>query len=276
MLTRLKIFLVAIVAAGALAGAGLPQAYAQSENANNDGRARLYRSLIRFATESDYPPFNYLDEDGTLTGFNVDMARAICVELDVTCDIRNRDWNELVPALKRGETDAVIASLAITPRLLAEVDLTDRYYFTPGRFAVKKGALANIDMTPLGLESRRVGAVRGTAHEAYIKTFFRDCLIEVFETAEVARDALRDGRIEALFDDAISLSLWLNGTNAKACCEFRGGGFNEPAYFGDGVGVVIRKGDRDLKRLIDLAIKRVRESGRYEELFNKYFPVRVY
>jgi polar amino acid transport system substrate-binding protein len=68
----------------------------------------------------------------------------------------------------------------------------------------------------------------------------------------------------------------MNGTNAKACCEFRGGPFNEPLYFGDGVGIAIRKGDRELKRLLDAAIKRVRESGRHEEIFVKYFPLKAY
>ena len=253
---------------------GFPGAAAQSEPSEQANR--VYRTLIRFITESDYPPFNYLDEDGTLTGFNVDMARAICVELDVTCDIRPRVWNEHVAALKRGETDAVIASMAISPKALADVDFTDRYYFTPGRFAVRKGTFANLEVTPIGLESRRVGVVRGTAHEAYIKAFFRDCIVDVFESAEVARDALKDGKVEALFDDAISLSLWMNGTNAKGCCEFRGGPFNEPVYFGDGVGIAIRKGDRELKRLLDAAIKRVRESGRQEEIFVKYFPLTAY
>lgn len=249
---------------------------AAAQNEPNEQANRAYRSLIRFITESDYPPFNYLDEDGTLTGFNVDMARAICVELDVTCDIRARVWNEHVPALKRGETDAVIASMAISPRALADVDFTDRYYFTPGRFAVRKGTFANLEVTPIGLESRRVGVIRGTAHEAYIKAFFRDCIIDTFESAETARDALKDGKVEVLFDDAISLSLWMNGTDAKGCCEFRGGAFNEPVYFGDGVGIAIRKGDRELKRLLDAAIKRVRESGRQEEIFVKYFPLKAY
>ena len=141
---------------------------------------------------------------------------------------------------------------------------------------MRKGTFANLEVTPIGLESRRVGVVRGTAHEAYIKAFFRDCIVDVFESAEVARDALKDGKVEALFDDAISLSLWMNGTNAKGCCEFRGGPFNEPVYFGDGVGIAIRKGDRELKRLLDAAIKRVRESGRQEEIFVKYFPLKAY
>jgi polar amino acid transport system substrate-binding protein len=269
--------LAALLAGAVAAPTGLA---AQSAGAGSveepaDARGRLYRSIIRFVTESDYPPFNYLDEDGTLTGFNVDIARALCLELDVSCDVQARQWRELVPALKRGETDAVIASIAISPRSLADMDFTDRYYFTPARFAARKGTLARVEVTAIGLEGKKVGVTRGSAHEAYLKVFFRDCNIQAFDSPDQARDALAEGKVELVFDDGISLSFWLNGTNSRGCCEFRGGPFFDPRYFGDGVGVAVRKGDQELKRLINLAIKRVRESGQYEEISKRYFPLKV-
>ena len=93
------------------------------------------RVAIRFLTDSDYPPFNYYDEDNVLTGFNVDIARSICLELAAACDIQVRAWQELLPALRRGEADAVIASHAVSANALKAVDFTDRYYHTPARFA---------------------------------------------------------------------------------------------------------------------------------------------
>jgi polar amino acid transport system substrate-binding protein len=241
----------------------------------SENRSRLYRSLIRFVTDSDFPPFNYYDDDGALAGFNVDMAKALCQELDVVCDVQARQWKDLIPAIKRGEADAIIASMSITPRLLADVDFTDRYYFTPGRFAARKGTLDKADISPIGLEGKRIAVLRGTAHEAYLNVFFRDCNLLVLDKAEQAQDALREARADLLFDDGAALSFWLNGTNSKACCELRGGPFYEPRYFGDGVGVAVRKGDFELKRLINLAIKRVRESGQYDEIMRKYFPVKI-
>ena len=100
-----------------------------------DPQALPRRVAIRFLTDSDYPPFNYFDEDNVLTGFNVDVARAICLELAAACDIQVRPWPELLPALRRGEADAVIASHAISANALKAVDFTDRYYHTPARFA---------------------------------------------------------------------------------------------------------------------------------------------
>jgi polar amino acid transport system substrate-binding protein len=233
------------------------------------------RVAIRFLTDSDFPPFHYFDEDNVLTGFNVDIARAVCLELDLACDIQVRPWDQLLAALAKGEADAVVASHVVSPNSLKVVDFTDRYYFTPGRFAAKRGT-ARADVTPEGLEGRRIAVPKGTAHEAYLRTFFRDSNIRVFETGELARDALISGTVDFLFDDGIGLAFWLNGTASRACCEFRGGPFAEPKYFGDGIGIAIKRDDIELKKLINVALRRMRESGRYEELLLRYFPLRVF
>jgi polar amino acid transport system substrate-binding protein len=233
------------------------------------------RVAIRFLTDSDYPPFNYYDEDNALTGFNVDMARAICLELAAACDIQVRPWAELLPALRRGETDAVIASHAISANALRTVEFTDRYYHTPARFAGKRAA-GRLDITPEGLEGRRIAVAKGTAHEAYLRIFFRDSVIRAYDTAELARDALVSGSADLLFDDGIGLAFWLNGVASKACCEFKGGPFGEPKYFGDGIGIAVSKEDPQLKALINQALRRLRESGRYEELMLRYFPLRAF
>ena len=261
--------LLAMASTAPRLGAQAPPA--QEESVNREPK----RVAIRFLTDSDFPPFNYFDEDNVLTGFNVDMARAVCLDLGVACDIQVRPWDQLLPALARGEADAVAASHAASPNALKVVDFTDRYYFTPARFAGKRGS-ANIEIAPEGLEGKRIAVAKGTAHEAYLRAFFRDSAIRVFETVELARDALVTGGVDFLFDDGISLAFWLNGTASKACCEFKGGPFAEPKYFGDGIGIAVKRGDVELKNLINVALKRMRESGRYEELLLRYFPLRVF
>lgn len=233
------------------------------------------RVAIRFLTESDFPPFNYLDEDNVLTGFNVDMARAICLELNAACDVQARPWSELLQALVRGQADAVIASHTASPNALKIVDFTEPYYFTPARFAGKRGGSLST-ATPESLEGKKIAVAKGTAHEAYLRAFFRDSPIRTYETVELARDAVIAGEADLLFDDGISLVFWLNGTASKACCELKGGPFAEPRFFGDGIGIAVRRDDAQLKSLINGALKRLREGGRYEELLLRYFPQRVF
>jgi polar amino acid transport system substrate-binding protein len=233
------------------------------------------RVVVRFLTESDFPPFNFYDEDGVLVGFNVDVARAICLELNTACDIKVRPWGELLLALRRGEADAVIAAHAVTPQALANVDFTDSYFYTPGRFAGKLGG-EPIQMTPEGLESKRIGVARSTAHEAYLKAFFRSSAIKSYESPDLARDALIQGEVDYVFDDGVSLIFWLHGTASKRCCEMKGGPYLEPKFFGDGIAIAVPKNDQQIKTLINGALARLRANGRLDELVERYFPVKVY
>lgn len=273
------LFVGAVACAGLLPGATAqqkqPQPAPPAAQPAEEAEPLPRRVAIRFLTDSDYPPFNYYDEDNALTGFNVDIARSICVELAAACDIQVRAWQELLPALRRGEADAVIASHAVSANALKAVDFSDRYYHTPARFAGKRGS-GRLDVTPEGLEGRKIAVAKGTAHEAYLRTFFRDSSIRAYDSPELARDALISGTVELLFDDGIGLAFWLNGTGSKACCEFKGGPFGEPKYFGDGVAVAVNKEDQQLKLLINSALRRLRENGRFEELMLRYFPLRAF
>lgn len=233
------------------------------------------RAIIRFLTDSDYPPFNYVHDDGALVGFNVDIARAICQDLGAACDVQTRAWDDLIVSLKRGDADAVIASHMVTPKLLHEVDVTDRYYHTPGRFAALREAPRH-DATPEALEGRKIAVARGTTHEAYLRAFFTLSTIVPYDTIEVAQDALRTRAADLLFDDAIGMAFWLQGTASRACCEFRSEPFFEPRFFGDGVGIAVAKGDGQLRGQINAALRRIRESGKYEEIVLRYFPTRPF
>lgn len=233
------------------------------------------RVVLRVLTEADFPPFNYYDDEGVLTGFNVDLARALCLELTVTCDIQVRNWDELLPAAAKGEGDAVIAGHVVTAKALKTVDFTDRYFHTAARFAGRRDA-AKLEITPDGIEGKRIGVTKGTTHEAYLTEFFRLGRVTPFDTAEATLDALMQGKIDLVFDDGIALALWINGTASKECCELRGGPFLEPRYFGEGIAIAIPKGDSELKVQINGALKRVRSSGRFDELVLQYFRTRLY
>jgi polar amino acid transport system substrate-binding protein len=233
------------------------------------------RAAVRFVTDTDYPPFNYYDEDGTLSGLNVDLAKALCLELAAACDIQVRPWADMVTAVKRNEADAVIASRAATATVLRDLDVSDRYYHTPARFVGLRETIAT-EVTPSGLSRRRIAVAKNSAHEAYLRAFFRLSEIQVYDNVELARDALRNKTAELLFDDGIGLVFWLNGEASKLCCEFKGGPFTEPFYFGDGIGILLNRADPSLRVQVNGALKRLRETGRIEELMLRYFPLKPY
>lgn len=230
---------------------------------------------IRFLTEDDFPPFHFALPDGQVVGFNVDLARAICQELEVNCTIQRRRWDLLIPALEDNSADAAIASIAVTEETKKKLDFSSPYYTTPGRFVMRTDSILE-DASPKTLEDRTIAVVGGSAHEAFLKTFFPLSNIAPYPNAQQARTALREGRAHALFGDAISLSFWLNGADAAGCCAFKGGPFTDPRYFGEGVGIAVKKGNGQLRRALDYALSRLAQRGVYSELYLKYFPVAPY
>jgi polar amino acid transport system substrate-binding protein len=230
---------------------------------------------LRVLTEADYPPFNYYDEEGRLTGFNIDLARAICRELAVECDINAAEWKTLIPSLKNSDADAVIASVAITGKTVSEVDFTSRYYSTPARFVGKTGADFK-DISVDALKGETIAVVKGSAHEAFLRDFFEGARIAPYDTPAEARAALKAGDVSLLFGDGVSLMFWIQGTDSARCCEFKGEGYAEARYFGDGVGIAVRKGNARLREVLDYALARVKASGRFEELMLRYFPLPLY
>lgn len=227
---------------------------------------------IRFLTEDDFPPFDFALPDGAIAGFNVDLARAVCEELELSCTIQRRRWDTLVAALEDNSGDAVIASLAITAEAKRKLDFTAPYYTTPGRFVIRKDSVLGA-MTPKALEDRTIAVAADSAHEAFLKTFFPQAKLVTFPTAQLARTALKEGRAHAMFGDAISLSFWLNGADAGDCCMFKDGPFADARFFGDGVGIAVKKNNVALRRALDYALARVAQKGVYAELYLKYFPV---
>lgn len=233
----------------------------------------LYRIReIRFLTEDDFPPFNFLQSDGQLAGYNVDLARLICAELDLPCTIQRRSWELLIPALADNSGDAVIASLAINEDTRKQVDFTAPYFLTPGRFVMLTDTTLPA-ATPEAIGDRKIAVVAGSRHEAFLKAFYPGAELVAFETTALARNALKTGKVAAHFGEAIGLSFWLNGAEAANCCKFKDGPFTDPRYFGDGVGVAVKKGNEPLRRALDYALARLDRRGALGELYLKYFPI---
>jgi len=229
-------------------------------------------TVIRFLTETDYPPFNFTGPDGNPAGFNVDLARMICDEIKVTCTVQMRRFETLLDAISSNRGDAIIASLAVTPQLRARLDFSDPYYRAPARFVSRRDSVMR-EVRPEFLEGRKVGVIAGTSHEAYLKAMFTDAELRAYPNDDALRSGLRRGEVDFIFGDAIALAFWINGTDSGDCCAFSGGPFVESRYFGEGIGIAVRKGNDTLRQAMNWALFRLWEKGRYTDLGLRYFSV---
>jgi polar amino acid transport system substrate-binding protein len=229
-------------------------------------------NLVRFITEVDYPPFNYAGADGNPAGFNVDLARLICEELKVACTMQMRRFDTLIDALDENRGDAAIASMSVTAETRKRVDFSDPYYRPVSRFVTRRDSGID-DSTPEHLEAKKIAVVARTAHEAYLRALFTEAEVRPYATAEAAREALQRQEVDLLFGDGFGLAFWLNGTESANCCAFVGGPYSESRYFGEGIGIAVKRGNDTLRQAFNWALFRLWEKGLFTDLWLRYFPI---
>lgn len=251
-------------------GGALPFVPVWWDKANRPLKPLQDVTAIRFLTSGDFPPLSFLDSGGRLMGYQVDLARMICGELGATCTIQMRPFDDLVTALGEKRGDAIIAGLAVPSSMRDRLETSDAYLGTPGRFVARRET--TFPALPEGLVGRWISVVSGSAHEAFLLDNFPKARIAAYPDEATARDALRDGRVDAHFGDAMGLSYWIEGSASRGCCGFREGPYLESAYFGEGMRIAVTKGNTRLRQNIDYALRRLAAEGRLGELYLRWFP----
>jgi polar amino acid transport system substrate-binding protein len=269
------VFLAIAAASLASAAALAAQAFVPSfwdPNHHVDAPGPTDLRSLRFLTEDDYPPFHFAMPDGTLAGFDIDLARAICEELKISCTIQARRFDTLVQSLDDNQGDAMIGSIRIDAKSREALDFSSPYMLTPARFVVPTTTRLT-EAIPETLLGRRIGVLEASAHEAFLAKFFPGTTRKTYASRAALREALAGGEIDALFGDGLSLATWLQAPEGERCCRFLGGPFIDPAFFGEGLAIAVKKGNDPVRRALDHALASLSARGTYTELYLKYFPL---
>lgn len=229
---------------------------------------------IRFLTTTDFPPFNFLDGTGRLSGFHVDLVRSICAELEATpkCQIQALPWAELEPALAAGEGEAIIAGVGITEDARSKFAFSRPYLQFPARFMMPKtGAVTEPIFAKI--QGKRIGVIAGSGHERVLRDYFPGVSVVTFSKQEWLYADLKASKIDGAFGDGMRFAFWLAGADASGCCRFAGGPYLAPEYLGAGLAIATRSDDPALARAFNYALQKMTISGRFAELYLRYFPV---
>ena len=229
---------------------------------------------LRIATEGAYPPFNSIDKDGTLIGFDIDIANALCDKMQVVCTIEAQAWDGIIPGLLDRKYDAVVASVSITEKRREQVNFTDKYYSTAARFVARKGA--KIEIPDAGLAGKRVGVQRATVFETYLRAKFPQAVPVLYDTQENANADIAEGKLDLLLADWVQMSQDFLKSDKGKDFEFTGPPLIDPAILGEGAGIAVRKDDTQLLAALNKALKEIREDGTYKRLNDKYFDFDIY
>jgi lysine-arginine-ornithine-binding protein len=232
------------------------------------------KQKVKIGTEGAYPPFNSIDANGELVGFDVDIAKALCDAANFECEFVVQDWDGIIPGLIAKKYDAIVASMSMTDQRREVVDFTNKYYLAIAKFVAAKGA--DLDFSPEGLAGKAVGVQRATTHENFVRAMFPEADVRAYATQDEANADLVSGRLDLVMADSVALLDGFLKSDAAQDFEFVGPDYYDPNFHGEGVGIAVRKGEDELREALNEAIDQIRADGTYQAINAKYFDFDLY
>ncbi len=252
-----------LVRIGALAAVGLGLAF---------GPALAAPLKVAFGAEP-YPPFTETNASGEWVGFEIDVANALCKQMQVECEPAPIAWDGIIPALTSGKVDMILGSLSITEERKQVVAFSDRYYYTASTFVAPKGS--GLDVSPEGLKGKILGVQSSTTNADYAQKTYKDgAEIKYYNTQDEVNADLVAGRIDVMLADQLAMDVFLKSDAGKDM-ETVAVAPADPA-FGEGIGVALRKEDTELLAKVNAGIKALLDSGEYDAIAKKYFDFDIY
>ncbi len=227
------------------------------------------KEIVRIANETATPPFNFVDGQGNIKGFDVEIAAALCDVMGVEKKDVIQDWDGMIPGLLSKKFDAIISDMSITPKRLKVVNFSQSYYDETGLFMSRKGE--TFDFAPQGLKGKRVGVQRATTWANYIKGVYgKSVEIKYYDAPAGQVLDLAAGRIDLVLASDIFVFKTLKGEDGKALQEV-GPLVNDKEYIGAGVGIAVRKEDKELLAAFNTALAEIKANGTYDKIYDKWF-----
>ena len=224
--------------------------------------------VLRIGTEGAYAPFNYTNADGSLGGFDVEIANALCADMKVTCEITAQDWDGIIPGLKAGKYDAIIAAMSVTPERSQQVAFTDPYFSNTLVFLAK--ADSNFDPAQDShINANSIAAQRATISSQWFEKAYPKADMKLYDTLSNAFLDLGSERVDAMVSDKLPAIQWLNSPAGNGFI-LRGAEID----INDNFAIAVRPGDA-LQAKINNSLANIKANGTYDKINQKYFAVPV-
>ncbi|OXT00300.1 amino acid ABC transporter [Notoacmeibacter marinus] len=223
---------------------------------------------LKIGSEGAYPPFNQLNSNNELEGFDIDIARALCEEMNAECEFVTQDWDGIIPALQAGKFDAIVASMSITPERQEQVSFSEPYYTNSLRLvAASDGDIK--DATAETLADKTIGVQQGTVAETFMTEEMGDVTMKPYPTQEEAYLDLKNGRLDGVVADFGVQDEFIKQNEGYEVV-------GEPLLQDDQIAIAVRKDEQDLADKFSAAIKAIRDNGTYQKINEKYFGFDIY
>jgi arginine transport system substrate-binding protein len=222
------------------------------------------------ATEATYPPFESINNQGQMVGFDVDILSAICTYLQKQCKFVNQPWDSLIPGLELGKFNVIFGAMNITEERQKQADFTQPYYVSNGSFVAGKSSQFSLD--PQFLKNKTIGVQGSTTYDYYLHAKFPNVVrINRYNSIQDAFLDLQSGRIDAVFGDTPIILEWLKNPSNNSAYTTVGAPVSDPQYFNKGIGFAVKKGNTELLNQLNQGLNAIKANGVYQKIIQQYF-----
>lgn len=218
---------------------------------------------VKFSMSGQYPPFNFVDENNQLTGFDVDVCSAIAERIGVEPQPLSTAWDGIIAGLLAGKYEWICGSMSITPERLKSIDFSDPYYRSGAQlFVAKSSSLA----AAADLKGKTVGVTLGTTYEQWVRNNLKDVKIRTYKGVPAMILEVINGRIDGFITDRIVGAIAIDEKGAPI--KLVG-----PLLYEERMGIALRQGNPDLKRAINDALAAMKKDGSYRDISMKWLKI---
>jgi len=218
---------------------------------------------IVIASDCTWPPMEYINENKEMVGFDIDMLNAIAEAGGFEIEIRNTAWDGIFAGLGNGAYDAVCSSVTITDERKNAMDFSAPY-INAGQVLMVRKETAGITVLD-DLKGMKVGAQIGTTGAIAVSAY-DDITLKSYDEIGLAVEDLANGNIDAVVaDNPIAADFVLGNDTYRDALMIVGAPFTEEFY-----GIAVKKGNEAVLAKLDSGLKAVIESGKRDELVNKW------
>jgi arginine/ornithine transport system substrate-binding protein len=230
---------------------------------------------LRVAVDPTYEPFTYKTASGELTGFDVDIARAVCEQIRRKCVFVEQVWDSMIPGLQAKKYDVIVSSMSMTDERRRVVDFSDRYYKTPSAIVVRKTVKYD---GPASLKGMRIGVLKGSTQEKWATGELKPAGVAIvpYESQDQVYLDIKSGRLDGTVADKVEVHGGFLRKPEGKDYGYAGPDQYDVKYYGDGIGIALRKGQGELKQQVNDAIRTIRSNGSYARIARKYFDFDPY
>ncbi|MCG3420028.1 transporter substrate-binding domain-containing protein [Oceanobacillus sp. GSFE11] len=242
----------------------------ESQGSSTEGSSLLDQikeeGQIKVGLMGTYKPYNFINEDQEMDGFDADIAKEVANRLGVDVEFVAQEFSGMIAGLQSEKFDVVISQMTITDERKEQMDFSDPYITNQVKVIVKED---NDSITSVeDFKGKNIGVGLGTNDETYLRTELMpevgDFTIMTYDDVVTTLKDLDTGRIDATINNiyAITPVVEQNGFKIKAV--------GEPIK-SDQAGIATRKGNEELIEELNRILAEMKEDGTYNEIFVKWF-----